>query len=133
MENIIAAKVDDLTAINEIGPEIAASVVEFFHERKNIDIMKKFSEAGVIPQKKEIAGNALLRGKSFVFTGTMEGMGRNEAKILVENLGGTVLSAVTKNTTYAVAGSEPGSKLDKARSSGVKILSEGEFLKLIGR
>jgi DNA ligase (NAD+) len=133
MKNLIAANVEDLTAINEIGPEIAASIIEFFHERKNIDIMKKFSKAGVIPQKKEIAGNALLRGKSFVFTGTMEGMGRNEAKILVENLGGTVLSSVTKNTTYVIMGSEPGSKLDKARSSGVKILSEEEFLKLIGK
>lgn len=133
MENIIAAKVDDLTAINEIGPEIAASIVEFFHERKNIDIMKKFSKAGVIPQKKEIADNALLRGKSFVFTGTMEDMSRNEAKIIVENLGGTVLSTVTKNTTYVVAGREPGSKLDKANSLGLMVLTEKEFLKLIGR
>ena len=60
-------------------------------------------------------------------------MGRNEAKALVENLGGSTHSSVTKNTTYVVAGSEPGSKLDKARSSGIKILSEKDFLKLIGR
>ena len=133
MEKLITAKVDDLTAINEIGPEIAASIVEFFHERKNIDVMAKFSKAGVTPQKKEIAGNAPLQGKSFVFTGTMESIGRNEAKALVENLGGVVHSSVTKSTTYVVAGAEPGSKLDKARSSGIKILSEKEFLKLIGR
>ena len=82
MENLMAAKAEDLTAINEIGPEIAASIVEFFHERKNIDVMEKFSKAGVTPQKKEIAGNAPLQGKSFVFTGTMESMGRNEAKVL---------------------------------------------------
>jgi DNA ligase (NAD+) len=87
----------------------------------------------VKPQKKEIAGNMPLQGKSFVFTGTMESMGRNEAKAFVENLGGTILSNVTKNTTYVVVGSEPGSKLYKARSSGIKILSEDEFLKLIGR
>ena len=133
MENIMAAKAEDLTAINEIGPEIAASIVEFFHERKNIDVMKKFSKAGVTPQKKEIVGNAPLQGKSFVFTGSMEGMGRNEAKALVENLGGMVHSSVTKSTTYVVAGSEPGSKLDKARSSGIKIISEEYFLKLIGK
>lgn len=133
MENLMNAKVEDLTAINEIGPEIAASIVEFFHERKNIDVIAKFSKAGVTPQKKEVAGSAPLQGKSFVFTGTMESIGRNEAKVLVENLGGTVHSSVTKNTTYVVAGADPGSKLDKAKSSGIKIISEGEFLKLIGK
>ncbi|GAB6267391.1 MAG: NAD-dependent DNA ligase LigA [Smithella sp.] len=133
MENLVAAKQEDLTAINEIGPEIAASIVEFFHERKNIDVMNKFSKAGVKPQKKEIDNNAPLQGKSFVFTGSMESMGRNDAKSIVENLGGSIHSSVTKKTTYAVAGSDPGSKLDKAKSSGVKIISEEEFLKLIGR
>jgi DNA ligase (NAD+) len=133
MENLMAAKIEDLTAINEIGPEIAASIVEFFHERKNIDVMAKFHQADVTPQRKEVTANAPLEGKSFVFTGSMESMGRNEAKVLVENLGGTVLSSVTKSTIYVVAGSEPGSKLKKAKSSGVKILSEDEFLKLIGR
>ncbi|MFZ2399493.1 MAG: NAD-dependent DNA ligase LigA [Smithella sp.] len=133
MENLVAAKQEDLTAINEIGPEIAASIVEFFHERKNIDVMNKFSKAGVKPQKKEIDNNAPLQGKSFVFTGSMESMGRNDAKSIVENLGGSIHSSVTKKTTYVVAGSDPGSKLDKAKSSGVKIISEEEFLKLIGR
>jgi DNA ligase (NAD+) len=133
MEHLIAAKVEDLTTINEIGPEIAASIMEFFHERKNIDVMKKFSKAGVTPQKKEIADNALLQGKSFVFTGTMDRMGRNEAKTIVENLGGTIHSNVTKSTTYVVAGKDPGSKINKAKSSGIKIINEEDFLKLIGR
>ncbi|PKN38172.1 MAG: DNA ligase (NAD(+)) LigA [Deltaproteobacteria bacterium HGW-Deltaproteobacteria-2] len=133
MENLITAKQEDLTAINEIGPEIAASIVEFFHEHKNIDVMNKFSKAGVKPQRKEIDNNAPLQGKSFVFTGSMESMGRNDAKTIVENLGGSIHSSVTKKTTYVVAGSDPGSKLDKAKSSGVKIISEEEFLKLIGR
>lgn len=133
MENLIKAKQEDLTSLNEIGPEIAASIVEFFHEQKNIDVMNKFSKAGVIPQKKTIRANAPLQGKSFVFTGTLENMGRNEAKMLVENLGGTIHSSITKNTTYVVAGSKPGSKLEKAKSSGIKIISEKELLKLIGR
>ena len=133
MINLIAAKQEDLEKINEIGPEIAAGIVEFFHEHKNIDVMNKFSKAAVIPQKKEIQINAPLQGKSFVFTGTMENMGRNEAKTIVENLGGTIHSSVTKKTTYVVAGSEPGSKLDKAKSSGIKIISEEEFLKLINK
>ena len=117
----------------KIGLEIAASIVEFFHEQKNINVMKKFNKACIVPQNKEIADNAPLQGKSFVFTGTMESMGRNDAKTLVENLGGTIHSNVTQKTTYIVTGSEPGSKLDKAKSSGIKILSEEEFLKLIGR
>ncbi|MGA3279567.1 MAG: NAD-dependent DNA ligase LigA [Smithella sp.] len=133
MEHLITAKVEDLTTINEIGPEIAASIIEFFHEHKNIDVMKKFSKAGVTPQKKEIADNAHLKGKSFVFTGTMDRMGRNEAKTIVENLGGTIHSNVTKSTTYVVAGNDPGSKINKAKSSGIKIISEEDFLKLIGR
>jgi DNA ligase (NAD+) len=133
IENLIKATQEDLTVINEIGPEIAASIVEFFHEHKNIDVMNKFSKAGVSPQKKEIQSNAPLQGKSFVFTGTMENMGRNEAKTIVENMGGTIHSGVTKKTSYVVAGSDPGSKLDKAKSSGIKIISEDEFLKLIGK
>jgi DNA ligase (NAD+) len=133
MDNLMDANIEDLTAVNEIGPEIAASILEFFHERKNINVMAKFSKAGVKPQKKEIAGNALLQGKSFVFTGTMESISRNEAKALVENLGGAVHSSVTRKTTYVVAGDDPGSKLNKAKSSGIKIISEKEFLKLIGR
>lgn len=133
IENLMAARQEDLTVINEIGPEIAASIVEFFHEQKNMNVMNKFSKAGLIPQKKERNALAPLQGQSFVFTGAMERMGRNEAKSLVESLGGTIHSSVTKKTTYVVAGSDPGSKLDKAKSSGIKIISEEEFLKLIGR
>ncbi len=133
MDHLMSAGKEDLTAINEIGPEIAASILEFFHQQKNIEVMQKFNKAGVVPQKKEIQNNAPLAGKSFVFTGTMDTLGRNDAKTIVENLGGIVHSSVTKKTTYVVAGSEPGSKLDKARSAGIKIISEEEFLKLAGR
>jgi DNA ligase (NAD+) len=133
INNLMKAGVEDLTSINEIGPEIAQSIVEFFHEHRNIDVMDKFHKAGVSPQEKVAATNTLLQGKSFVFTGTMESMGRNEAKAIVESSGGTVHSSVTSKTTYLVAGSEAGSKLDKARSQGVIILNEENFLKLIGR
>ena len=95
--------------------------------------MNKFSKASVKPQKTEIVDNAPLQGKSFVFTGTMDNMVRSEAKTIVENLGGSIHSDVTKKTTYVVAGSDPGSKLDKANSLGITILNEKEFLKLIGR
>jgi DNA ligase (NAD+) len=133
MENIIAAKQEDLTTINEIGPEIASSIIKFFHEPKNIEVMEKFIKAGVKPQKKEIAVDSnTLQGKSFVFTGTLANMPRNTAKEIVESLGGSVHSSTTAKTTYVVAGNDPGSKLDKAQSLGITILTENEFLKLIG-
>lgn len=134
IEKIMAAKIEDLTTIYEIGPEIAVSIVQFFHEPKNKDVMEKFRKAGVMPKTAEVtAKDSPLQGTSFVFTGTMKSMPRSEAKTIVENLGGSVHSNTTGKTKYVVAGREPGSKLDKARSLGISILSEEEFLKLIGR
>jgi DNA ligase (NAD+) len=133
LDNLMAANVEEMTAIKEIGPEIAQSIVQFFHEPKNKTVMAKFSKAGVEPQKKAAVANALLQGKSFVFTGTLANMPRNTAKEIVESMGGTIHSSTTAKTTYVVAGNDPGSKLDKARFLGITVLSENEFLKLIGK
>lgn len=133
MENLMKAHHDDLIALSEIGPEIAQSIVEFFAENKNRKVMEKFHEAVVSPRSSDEATDTALQGKAFVFTGSLESMGRNEAKALVESLGGAVQSSVTGKTSYVVAGSEPGSKLDKARRQGISIISEKDFLKLIGR
>ena len=133
MERLMRAKTEDLIAISEIGPESAQSIVEFFAEEKNRKVMEKFLRAGVNPQWTDISANAPLGGKAFVFTGGMESMGRNEAKEIVESLGGVVHSSVTSKTSYVVAGREPGSKLDKARSQNIPVISEEDFLKLIGR
>jgi len=134
IEKLMAAQFEDLTAIHEIGPEIATTIVQFFHEPKNKIVMEKFSKIGVVPQKSAtVAKNAPLQGKSFVFTGTMESMPRSEAKTIVEAMGGLVHSSTTGKTTYVVMGRDPGSKLDKARSLGITILDEEEFLRLIGR
>jgi DNA ligase (NAD+) len=133
IENLMNVRIDDLTAINEIGPEIAASIVNFFHEPKNKEVMEKLRNAAVKPQTKEITARNVLQGKSFVLTGTLTSMARNDAKLIIENLGGSVHSSVTKKTTYVVAGSEPGSKLDKANSLDITVLNEKEFLGLISR
>jgi DNA ligase (NAD+) len=133
MKNLIDARFEDLTTINEIGPEIAQSIVQFFYEPKNKTVMAKFSKAGVEPHKKAAVANELLQGKSFVFTGTLANMPRNTAKEIVGSMGGTIHSSTTAKTTYVVAGNDPGSKLDKARFLGVTVLSESEFLKLIGK
>ena len=110
---------------------LLVATAEWF--RQNKAIMAKFSKAGVEPKKKVAETNALLQGKSFVFTGTMASMPRNTAKEIVESMGGTVLSNTTAKTTYVVAGTEPGSKLDKAISLGITVLTEDEFIKIIGR
>jgi len=87
MENLIKANIDDLTTLNEIGPEIAQSIVEFFSENKNRKVMEKFHLAGVSPLAQDTVTDTTLKGKSFVFTGSLESMGRNEAKALVESRG----------------------------------------------
>ncbi|MEQ8160233.1 MAG: NAD-dependent DNA ligase LigA [Smithellaceae bacterium] len=134
IEKLMSATIEELTAVHEIGTEIAANIVQFFSEPKNRLVMEKFRSAGVMPQKAEAAAkDSPLRGISFVFTGTMESMPRSQAKAIVEALGASVHSTTTRKTTYVVAGSDPGSKLDKARSLGVTILDEKEFLNLIGR
>jgi DNA ligase (NAD+) len=133
IEKLMSAGIEELTVLNEIGPEIATSIVWFFHERRNIEVMDKFRRAGILPKRKAVLENGGLRGKSFVFTGTLSGLGRNEAKALVENSGGQVHSSVTAKTNYVVAGNEPGSKLDQARLRGIAVISEDEFLKLVGR
>jgi DNA ligase (NAD+) len=133
LQNLIEADLPTLTALDEIGPEIAQSLVEFFAEDHNRKLMAKFARAGLAPQSPAQTDGAPLAGAAFVFTGSLESMGRTEAKSLVEARGGTVLSSVTGKTSYVVAGSEPGSKLDKARTLGIPVISEADFLKLVGR
>ncbi len=133
IENLMNAASGDLILINEIGPEIAQSIVEFFAEDKNKKVMEKFHQAGLSPQKNDILTNTTLQGKAFVFTGSLQSMSRNSAKTLVETLGGIVQSSVTSKTSYVVAGGEPGSKMDRAISQGITVISEEEFLKLIGK
>jgi DNA ligase (NAD+) len=133
MEKFMKASLEALTRVNEIGPEIAQSIVEFFAEDKNRKVLEKFERAGLSPQAKETLAGAPLQGKAFVFTGSLDSMDRNQARAYVESLGGSVHSSVTGKTFYLVAGREPGSKLDKARSQGITVLSEDEFLKLVGR
>lgn len=133
IEDLMNAASVDLTLISEIGPEIAQSIVKFFAEDKNKKVMEKFHRAGLSPQKNDTLTNTTLQGKAFVFTGSLQSMSRNEAKTLVEALGGIVQSSVTSKTSYVVAGVDPGSKMDRAISLGITVISEEEFFKLIGK
>ena len=132
LEALMSAGREELTAIHEIGPEIAQSILEFFAEAKNRIVLEKFQRAGLSPQAPVPPAQTGLQGKSFVFTGSLESMGRNEAKAVVESLGGVVHSSVTGKTSYVVAGSDPGSKLEKARKQNIPVINEEEFLTMAG-
>jgi DNA ligase (NAD+) len=133
LEVLMTATEDDLLAIRDIGPEVASSITGFFGEQSNRKVIEKFRKAGVKPVEKSHPKDARLAGKSFVFTGTLGRLTRNEAKEIVESLGASATESVTKTTDYVVAGESPGSKIEKARASGIKIIDEKEFLKLTGR
>ncbi len=131
IRGIEAASQEELTAIDGVGPIIAESIYTFFHEPHNLKVLEKLEKAGVRPVVEKQATSTALEGKTFVFTGGLKGFSREKAKEMVEALGGTASSSVSKKTSYVVAGADPGSKYDKAKSLGVAILDEEEFLKLI--
>jgi DNA ligase (NAD+) len=127
---LVAATPEDLEKIRDIGPEVAASIAGFFREPANLKVIEKLSRAGLFPREISRPQAAPLMGKSFVFTGTLSRTSRDEAKALVESLGGSVTSTITKTTDYVVAGDAAGSKLDKARRDGIAILDEEAFFAL---
>ncbi|HET9401483.1 MAG TPA: NAD-dependent DNA ligase LigA, partial [Candidatus Acidoferrales bacterium] len=128
MDAIAKASAEELTAVGEVGPKVAASIAEFFSEKANQELIRKLRKAGLnfTEERKAVAENR-LRGASFVFTGTLERRSREAAGELVQQYGGKVIGSVSKNTNYVVAGADPGSKLEKAKALGVTILDEEGF------
>ncbi len=121
---------DRLFQIQDIGPVVAKSILDFFSDKKHKELLLRLDNAGVkIMPEKKIKGT--LAGKSFVLTGGLESMSRDEAKEKIRLLGGEVNEAVSKKTSYVVAGAEPGSKIEKAKKLGISILSEKAFLELL--
>ena len=131
LSNLKKTTYDDLLTIYEIGPQSAQSLVQFFDEPKNLNTIDRLLKAGIKIQQKEAAASDQLAGKTFVFTGTLERMTRDDAEKLVASLGGHAASSVSKKTDYVVVGAEPGSKAVKARELGVTILNEEEFKQLL--
>jgi len=133
LENLINANEDDILKIEGIGPVTAKSIVEFFASDENRKVIDKLVKAGV--NTKEVVEEhkeAPLKGLTFVFTGTLKSFTRSEASEIVERLGGMVSDTVSKKVDYLVVGEDPGSKLEKAKKLGIKIINEDEFKKLIG-
>jgi DNA ligase (NAD+) len=130
IEDLYALDQEALMVIPEIGPEVANSIVTFFLDEKNKKTIARMFDAGVsIEYKKE--GRKPLLGMTFIFTGALKGMGREDARKRVEALGAKTASSVSKKVDYVVLGEEAGSKADKARALGLKIISEDEFMKMI--
>ena len=134
LDALMNASRESLLEIHEVGPETADSIVSFFREkinREEIERMKKFGVKATVAKVEEKKG--ILSGKVFVFTGALQSFSREEAKRLVEELGGRAASSVSKNVDFVVVGENPGSKYDKAKKLGLKIIDEKEFKKMIGR
>ena len=133
LEELATAKGEELEQVPEVGPKVAASIVEFFSEPANRQLIKKLTKTGVRPtaEKREVKSDKFV-GKSFVFTGELANRTREEAGAMVQQHGGKVSGSVSKKTHYVVVGTDPGSKYDKAKELGVTILNEGEFEKLVG-
>ena len=122
----------ELDNIEGIGPTVAAAIADFFAEPHNVEVVDELLKE-VKPEPLEAVDHASpISGKTVVFTGTLERMTRSEAKARAERLGAKVAGSVSKNTDYVVAGPGAGSKLKNAKDLGVKVLTEDEWLKLIG-
>jgi DNA ligase (NAD+) len=132
LKDVMDATEESLLSINEIGPEVTSSIIKFFNQSSNVTIVDRLWKAGITPLKASYEGPSThLMGKTFVLTGTLDSFTRDDARNIIESLGGKVTSSVSKNTDFVVEGREPGSKLRKAQSLGITILNEDKFKKLV--
>jgi len=131
MDALMNAKEEELLEVDEVGPRIAESIAEFFQEPKNRELVERLRKAGLTFAGKKKERGTKLAGKTFVLTGTLPHYSRDEAKKLIEDAGGKVTGSVSKKTDYVVAGEDAGSKLDKAKGLGVKVIDEKEMGKLV--
>jgi len=133
LDTLMAADIDGLQQVSDVGPVVAASIARFFAEPHNIEVIEQLRAAGVTwPEgAPSVVASSPIAGKTFVLTGTLPTLTRDEAKDMIEVLGGKVAGSVSKKTDYVVAGAEAGSKLDKAQALGVTILDESKFRELL--
>lgn len=135
MGDLMAAGVDSLQEVRDIGPVVAQSITQFFAEQHNRQVVEELLAAGVTPQSQppRLAAKSAADGKTFVLTGTLPSLSREEAKQRIEARGGRVAGNVSAKTDYVVSGTDPGSKLEKARELGVPVLDETGLLELLGQ
>lgn len=131
IERLKEATVEELAAVNGIGEKIAKEIYAFFHDEDNLKMLEDLKTLGVEPPPVEMPKSDTFKGKTFVLTGTLPSMTREEASEIIKAHGGKTASSVSKNTSFVLAGENAGSKLDKAKNLGVIILTEEEFLGMI--
>ncbi len=133
MKRLENASVEELQSVHEIGPRIAESVHRYFHSSENRELIARLERSGLqfAGETKKTIANEVIAGKTFVLTGTLSGMTRTKAGELIVERGGTVTTSVSKKTDFLVAGADAGSKLEKARALGVKVLTEEEFVETL--
>ena len=133
LDALAAAPAEELVTVEDVGPRVAESVVFFFAQAENRRLVARLKAAGLDTSSGgEVAAGGPLAGQVFVITGTLRGLGRDEARRRIEVLGGETADSVSGRATCLVAGESPGSKLDKARAMGIRVVDEKEFLKLLG-
>ena len=131
MEALESAGIEELQNVDEVGPRIAESIVEFFSIAANRKLVERLREAGLTLTGKRKERGTKLAGKTFVLTGTLAHFSRDEAKKMIENAGGKVTGSVSKKTDYVVAGADAGSKLDKAKELGVSVIDEEQMKRIL--
>lgn len=131
MDALMEATAEELESVNEVGPKVAQAITEFFAEPKNRALVERLREAGLTFTAQKRVTTSTLAGLTFVLTGTLPNLTRDEAKEKIETAGGKVSGSVSKKTSYVVAGEEAGSKLDKAQSLGVPVIDEAGLLALL--
>ena len=131
----MSARIDQLLEVNDVGPIVAQSIRTFFDQPHNVEVVEQLRAVGVQwPQTEGVVADAApkpLAGKTFVLTGTLPTLARDDAKDMIETAGGKVSGSVSKKTDYVVAGLEAGSKLDKAQALGITVLDETALLAMM--
>ena len=134
IENLSTASIEELSSQSDVGEITAKSIYEFFRQPQTIDLISKLKEAGVNTEliQEEVLDNR-FEGKIFVLTGSLEKYTRDDAASIIEKFGGKTSSSVSKNTSFVLAGEDAGSKLTKAQSLGVEVITEEQFEKMIAK
>jgi DNA ligase (NAD+) len=125
------AKEEDLLQVNDVGPVVAQSLVSFFSEAHNREVIEQLLAAGIELEVEQSTINPELVGKTFVLTGTLPTMSRDQAKALLEKAGAKVAGSVSAKTSFVVAGADAGSKLEKAQELGVAVIDEAQMLAML--
>ena len=133
LDTMMSANIDELQKADEVGPKVAHSIVTFFAEPRNRELVERLRTAGLqFTQERRHKEGGPLTGFTFVLTGALPNLTREDAKDRIESAGGKVTESVSKKTSFVVAGDSAGSKLDKARTLGIPILDEAQLLEKLG-